>query len=111
MIGAKGCPREHWCPASIQEVGIGAVPDLLGDGGALVEVHSHPLLLRALARKHVRRRRLLDVRHTVKNLQGNKIRRWLPNGNRPIAMATKKNAVTRTRDQCSAHITNVACTP
>jgi hypothetical protein len=104
-------PSEHWYLPSIQEVGIGAVPDLLGDGGALVEVHSHPLLLRALARKYVRCRRLLDVRHTVKNLQGNKMRRWAPEGNRPIAMTTNKNAVTRTRDQCSAHINNVTCIP
>lgn len=40
---------------------VGAVPHVLGNLAAGVQVHAHALLLRALAGEHVRRARLLDL--------------------------------------------------
>eukprot|EP00754_Rhynchopus_humris_P020181 Rhum_TRINITY_DN14681_c5_g1::Rhum_TRINITY_DN14681_c5_g1_i1::g.109737::m.109737 len=50
--------------AALQVV-VGAVPQLLRHGGAGVQLHAHAHRLRALAGEDVRRRRLLDLGHTL----------------------------------------------
>ncbi|KAI6759681.1 hypothetical protein HG530_010361 [Fusarium avenaceum] len=52
----------------VQEVLVSTVPNLLGNGAAGVQLHTHTLLLRALASENIRCGRLLNLGLTLENL-------------------------------------------
>jgi hypothetical protein len=53
---------------SIEEVLVSAVPDLLGNGAAGIQLHTHTLLLGALSSEDICSHRLFDLSLTLENL-------------------------------------------